>query len=229
MTTLALGSVLALLGLGALHGVNPAMGWLFAVALGLQEGRGRAVWRALVPLALGHAVAIAAVVALAVALGALVPTGLLRWLVAATLAGTGVYRLFRHRHPRYGGMRVGPGQLAVWSFLMATAHGAGLMVLPFVVGAGGASGPGPSAGGAVSTHAGHTAHAETLLAGLASGQLEGLLVALVHTAGYLLVTGLVAVVVYEKLGLRLLRSAWINLDLLWSGALVATAIATVAW
>ena len=126
-------AVLALLGLGALHGINPAMGWLFAVALGLQEKRARAVWRALPPLALGHALAIAVVVAVFTTIGVLVPMRVLRWGVALLLAGFGVYRLFRHAHFRYGGMRVGARELTIWSFLMATAHGAGLMVLPFVL------------------------------------------------------------------------------------------------
>ena len=124
---------LALAGLGALHGVNPGMGWLFAVALGLQEGRARAVWRALPPLALGHALAIALAVAVAAAIGGIIPVAPLRWGVAAVLLGFGLLRLRFHRHPRYGGMRVGPRQLTIWSFLMATAHGAGLMILPVVL------------------------------------------------------------------------------------------------
>lgn len=213
MTQLTLATAAGLVGLGALHGINPAMGWLFAVALGLQEKRGRAVWRALGPLAIGHALAIAVVVAVVALVGIAVPPRTLRWAVAALLLGFGTYRLLRHRHPRYGGMRVGPRQLATWSFLMASAHGAGLMVLPFVVAA-----P-PAASG---MHAHMTAeHADVL-----GGQLAGLSMTLLHTAGYLAVTGVVAVTVYRRLGLRLLRSAWINLDLLWSAALIITAVAT---
>lgn len=205
---------LALLLLGAVHGINPGMGWLFAVALGIQAGDRRAVWRALLPLAAGHALAIALAVAAAAALGRVLPTAQLRWVVAAVLLGVGVYRLVRHRHPRWGGMRVGARDLAVWSLLIATAHGAGLMALPFVLSAG-AHGHGGAA---------PDAHAALLTAGPADA--TGLLATLVHTLGYLLVTGLVAVVVYEKVGLRVLRRAWVNLDLVWAGALIATALVT---
>src|SRR5690349_11732935 len=123
---------LALAGLGAAHGINPGMGWLFAVARGMQEGRARAVWRALSPLAAGHALAIGAAVGAAMALGQMVPAELLRWIVGLSLVTLGGTRLLRHRHPRYGGMQVGFRELTTWSFLMATAHGAGLMVLPFL-------------------------------------------------------------------------------------------------
>jgi len=206
---------LGLAGLGALHGINPGMGWLFAVALGLQEGRGSAVWRALPPLAVGHAVAIGVVVTLAVGVGMVIPMAALRWIVAALLLTMGVYRLFRHSHPRYGGMRVGPRDLAVWSFLMATAHGAGLMVLPIVMGM-------PAA----AHHGGHMAHATPLAASAVPAHWQALSVTVVHTLGYLLVAGVVAVVVYEKLGIRMLRTAWVNLDLVWSVALILTAVAT---
>ena len=223
MSDTALWPWLALAGLGTLHGLNPGMGWLFAVALGLQEGKGRAVWRALPPLALGHALAIVAAVALAAAVGGLVPLSPLRWATAAILLAFGVYRLFRHRHPRYGGMRVGARELTIWSFLMATAHGAGLMILPVVLaGANPLVGHGGHGAHGAAAHAGHGA----LLAGLPPGLLTGAGVALVHTAGYLLVAAALAWLVYARLGVRVLRKAWINLDLIWAGALIATAIAT---
>lgn len=177
----------AMVVLGAWHGLNPAMGWLFAVALGLQERRRGAVWRALPPLALGHAAAVAGVLALAGLLGLVVPLPTLKWAVAIALFGLGVYRLARQGHPRFGGMRVGAAGLTVWSALVASAHGAGLMVLPFG---------------------------------------RDLLAAALHTASYLIVTGVLAVLVYEKLGLRLLGRAWVNLDLVWAGALILTAIFT---
>src|SRR6185295_9538529 len=129
MTTSAM-----LIGLGAFHGINQGMGWLFTVALGMQERRLGAVWRALIPLTLGHALAIAATVLVAVAAGAALPVASLRLPVAATLGALGVYRLIRHRHFSGGGMRVGMGGLTTWSFLMATCHGAGLMVLPVFLG-----------------------------------------------------------------------------------------------
>lgn len=211
----------ALLALGALHGINPAMGWLFAVALGLQEQARRAVWRALLPLAVGHALAIAGAVAVGLVLGRVLRPADLRWLVAAALCGVGVFHLARHRHPRWGGMRVGMRDLTIWSFLMASAHGAGLMALPFVLDAG--TGGGVHAAHAAGAHAAHAASA----APAAGGALLGLAATAVHTAGYLAVTGLVAVVVYEKLGLRLLGRLWFNVDRVWAGALIATALLTL--
>lgn len=218
----------ALLLLGALHGINPAMGWLFAVGLGLQRDSRRAVWWALGPLALGHLLAIAVTLAAAAAIGLVFPLGVLRWVVAGMLLAMGVLHLRRHLHFGRAGMRVGAKDLTWWSFLMASAHGAGLMALPFVLEAGsgeaaglhhahahGTAGAGGAAGGAL-----------PLLAGLPSGELVGLLATLVHSAGYLAVTGVVAVVVYEKLGLRFLRSAWINVDYFWAIALILAAVLT---
>lgn len=236
MSTLEFGPLVALAGLGALHGLNPAMGWLFAVGLGLQEKRGRAVWRALPPLALGHALSVAAMVMVVVLAGAFIPLDALRWIVALVLLGFGAHRLLRgHRHPRFGGMRVSRVDLVIWSFLMATAHGAGLMVLPFVIGGPGAA----AAGGAMAgdgahlAHAGHAAHAmeavgfEATYASVFAGQAAGLAASAVHAVSYLLVTGVIAVVVYERLGIRLLRTAWINLDVIWAAALVVTALAVI--
>ncbi len=215
------GTWLTLAALGAGHGLNPGMGWLFAVALGMQEGRTRAVWRALSPLALGHALAVGAAVLAAAALGRLLPHEALEWIVGGLLLGLGALRLLRHRHPRYGGMRVGFRELTTWSFLMATAHGAGLMVLPLLVGDSGAGSDLPSA------HAMHLAHASVLPVPSPLG--TGLWATALHSAGYLLVTGLIAVVVYRKLGLRMLRTMWINVDLIWGGALVVTgAVALLA-
>lgn len=206
----------ALLGLGVWHGANPAMGWLFAVALGMQEQRGRAVWLALAPLALGHAIAIGVTLLLAMLIGLIVPLAWLKWTVAAVLVAWGVYRLVRNRHPRWVGMRVGPRDLTLWSMLMASAHGAGVMVLPFALGA-----MPPRAG--LEPVAGAHHHAQLVAAALPA---VGVWVTLVHTAGYLLITGLLAVIVYEKLGLRMLRSAWLNLDVIWGIALILTGLVT---
>jgi hypothetical protein len=214
---------LALAGLGAGHGLNPGMGWLFAVALGMQEGRTLAVWRALPPLALGHALAVAAAVLAAAVLGRLLPPEALGWIVGGMLLGLGVLRLLRHRHPRYGGMRVGFRELTIWSFLMATAHGAGLMVLPLLVNGSGAG----SASGLSGGHAMHLAHAS--MVPVSGPMATGLEATAMHSAGYLLITGLIALIVYRKLGLRMLRTMWINLDLIWGGALVVTgAVALLA-
>ncbi len=224
MTTVGLTwLVIAAMGVG--HGINPAMGWLFAVGLGLQEGRTRAVWRALPPLALGHALAIATAALTAVAVGQVVPADLLQWIVGVCLLALGGVRLIRRSHPRYGGMRVGFRGLTIWSFLMASAHGAGLMVLPLLVGE--VAGTEEAAGG----HAAHAVHgvavAHAALAPL-SGLTEVTLWATVlHTAGYLLATAVIAVIVYWKLGLRLLRTMWFNLDLLWGGALLSTGALTL--
>ena len=222
-----------LLMLGALHGINPGMGWLFAVALGVQRRTRRAVWLALLPLAAGHAAAIA-VVAVAVGVaGFALSLGVLRWIVAATLLCAGVWKLVSTRHPRFGGMTVGSRQVAAWSFLMASAHGAGLMIVPFLLRVsrptGAAVGHSHLHGEAVGstlafgTHAGHVAS----IAGVLPGEsFAGVGVALVHTVGYLVMTGLIAVIVYERLGLRFLGRAWLNVDRVWAGALIATACLT---
>jgi hypothetical protein len=203
-------SYLVLLGLGAFHGVNPGMGWLFAVALGLQEGRRRAVWGALGPLALGHLLAVGVVVGAAALTGIVLPPRVVSWTVAAALVALGLRRLVRHRHPRFGGMRVGPLGLTVWSGLMATAHGAGLMVLPVVLGMSADASAGPMC---------HTAAAS-------AGAGPAAAAALVHGAGYLVATALIAVVVFERVGLGVLRRAWVNLDLIWAGALIVTGVIT---
>jgi hypothetical protein len=202
--------------LGAFHGINPGMGWLFAVALGMQERRPRAVWLALPPLALGHALAIAAAAGIAVAVGAALPRGALQWTVGLLLLGLGGWRLARCRHPRFGGMRVGARDLTVWSFLMASAHGAGLMVLPFVIGAAGTN--------VAHAHHDHAAHLAQAAPPAAAGALTVVGATLVHGAGYLVVTAVTAWVVYRYIGVAMLRRAWINLDLLWALALMVTGL-----
>jgi len=185
--------------LGAYHGINPGMGWLFAVARGMQEHRARAVAWSLPPIALGHALAIGVVVLLARLAQVALPLTYIRIGVAVALVGLGLYKLIRTRHFRWGGMQVGFRELTIWSFLMASAHGAGLMVLPVVL-----AGP----------HAHHPAAAQ--------GLANGVWATLIHTLGYLTVTAGVALLVYQKFGLALLRRAWLNLDLIWAIALVAT-------
>jgi hypothetical protein len=215
--------------LGVVHGLNPGMGWLFAVALGLQEKDRRAVWGAMLPLAAGHALAIAAAIGVAAAVGVVVPTGGIRWIVAATLLVLGVVRLRRHRHPRWVGMRVGARDLTLWSFLMASAHGAGLMALPFVLAVSHRAAAGGHLAHGALGHGGHGAgvvHAAAMSA-LPPGAVVGLLATAAHTVGYLVTLVLMAALVYERLGLRLLRTAWINLDLVWAGALTCTAVLAV--
>jgi hypothetical protein len=207
-------SLAGLFGLGALHGINPGMGWLFAVAKGLQERQRRAVWRAVVPLAVGHALGIGVTIAVALLAGLALEPARLKWVVAALLLATGLWHLLRPTHLSAGGMRIGPRAIATWSFLMSLAHGAGLMVVPLVLGG--------NAHGSRHTHVHHA----SLASGLA--EIPGVLATLTHTFGYLAVTALVALVVYERLGLRMLRSYWFNLDALWAVALVVTA-AVVVW
>lgn len=214
--------------LGGLHGVNPAMGWLFATSLGLQAQSGRAVWSALAPLALGHALSVAAALAAGAVLGMVLPLALMRWISAAALLAFGVLHLRPHTHPRWlrrvGGMCVGPRQLTTWSFLVSSAHGAGLMVLPFVLGRGPMTTGGNA--GAHSGAGGHAAHLAGVVASDPGGQTTALIATLLHTAGYYAVAGAIAWLVYERLGLRFLRSAWINMNVVWAVALIVTAAAT---
>ena len=207
----------ALAALGAYHGLNPAMGWLFAVALGLQEQRRGAVLQALPPIALGHAVAILLAVLVVGVAQIVVPLEVLRYVCAGMLILFGLYKLVRRRHPRWVGMRVGFRDLTAWSFLMASAHGAGLMLLPVLLRLS------PAAQGA-HVHGAHTDHAAmtssaTVLADLAAVGL--------HTLALFAVMGVIAMVVYEKLGVMILKRTWFNLDLLWAGALVAAGFITL--
>jgi hypothetical protein len=194
------------------------MGWLFAVALGLQERRMRAVVVALGPIALGHTLAIGVAAIAVSALGLVITQGLLLAAGGATLLGFAIFKVVtRFRHPRWVRMRVGPRDLVLWSFLMASAHGAGLMLVPVLVGLRGERVPSALAS---MEHAGHMAdqHAasgnDVLLPTLAAVGL--------HAAAMLAVAALVAIVVYQKLGVEILRRAWINLDLVWAGALAIT-------
>jgi hypothetical protein len=189
-----------MLGFGAYHGLNPGMGWLFALALGLQQKSIRAVWRSLLPISIGHALSIALVAGAVLLAGELITTPVLRFTTAGLLLGFGVVKLMTYyRHPRWVGMRVGMRDLLVWSFLMAMAHGAGLMVAPALI--------------EISTA---SMHHGTHLAGGA-----GLTLAVVlHTAAMLAVMAAVAGIVYHKLGLAILRRGWINFDLIWAVALI---------
>jgi hypothetical protein len=208
-------AVLALL--GAYHGLNPAMGWLFALSLGLQEKRRTAVIGALLPIALGHAAAIALAIILLRFFQHFVPTNILKWSVAGILFSLGAYRIFRASHPRGAGMRVGGKDLFVWSFLMASAHGAGLMLMPVLLAQ-------PMSGMSHSL-AGSAPASPPLSASVI------LLAVIVHTVSMLVVAGILALLffeTYEKLGLRLLRHTWLNFDLIWAIALLVAGCA-VLW
>jgi len=193
-------------GLGAYHGVNPAMGWLFAVALGLhRQGRG-VVLRALIPIAIGHALAVAAIAAAVVMLGSFVDERVLRLFTGATLLAWALYHLlYGARHRVRIGMQAGFAGLLVWSFLMASAHGAGLMLVPALIPLCLSGVPGR----------------ELIEAGSLSVSLAAVAV---HTAAMLAVTGAIALAVYEWIGVAFLRRGWINLDRLWIIALLATGV-----
>jgi len=216
MTHFALWPWAALFLLGAYHGVNPGMGWLFAVALGLQKKSAAAVWQSLLPIAVGHFVAIGLVLAGAVLVGAVLPLLDVKIAAACVLLGFGLRQLIRKKHPRWGGMQIGFRDLCIWSFLMASAHGAGFMLLPVLLKM--------SALHAAADHGdyGHHVHTASF-----TGPWTALAALLLHTVGYLIVTGLVAFVVYQKLGLEVLRKAWVNLDAIWAVALIATALFTL--
>lgn len=192
------------------------MGWLFAVALGLQERSMRAVLRAVVPIALGHVISVAAVVVLAIFAALSLPHAVVHGAAAAILLSFGIYRLVRARHPRWVGMRVGFWGLAFWGFLMASAHGAGLMLVPFVTAS-------PAFTPAAMSMpmfmpAAHPAEAQWLAA---------LLIVGVHTLGYVLTTTAIALVVYAKFGVSFLRRAWFNVDLVWAVALIVAGVAAL--
>jgi hypothetical protein len=208
-------AVLALL--GAYHGLNPAMGWLFALALGLQEKRRSAVIGALFPIALGHASAIAVAILLLRFLQHFLPMNILKWGVAAILFTLGAYRIFRARHPQGSGMRASRKDLLVWSFLMASAHGAGLMLMPVLLAQ-------PMLGMVPAMAETTPSFSQPLSVSIV------LLAVLVHTVSMLVVAGILALLffeTYENLGLRLLQHTWFNFDLLWAIALLVAGCAAL--
>ncbi len=192
---------LALVGLGVFHGINPAMGWLFAVALGLHRRSRRIVLLSWIPIAIGHAGAVALVLFVVLTLGLVVDSATLSRAAAAMLLGWALWCAVRgHRQRLRIGMQTGLAGLALWSFLMSSAHGAALMLIPVLL--------------------------PLCLSGSPSGQLTAsgsLPVALaalgVHTAAMLATITAVSLIVYEWLGLAFLRSGWVNLDLIWLAAL----------
>jgi hypothetical protein len=193
---------LILIALGAFHGLNPAMGWLFAVALGLYRKNRAAVLLSLVPIAVGHALSIALVVYAVLILGAAIDANLFRMLSGVLLIGWGIYHaLYGHKHRLRIGLSTGLIGLGVWSFVMATAHGAGMMLIPVLM---------------PLEHVGEHTHHVPLTDSFAVASLA----VLVHSLAMLAVTGAVALLVYDFVGLDFLTRAWINLDLVWTAALI---------
>jgi hypothetical protein len=197
---------LALAGLGAFHGLNPAMGWLFAVALGLHKGSRRVVLIALVPIALGHALAVLVVVLAVMAFGTLLDPVVVRRGCGLLLIGWATWHAwYGRRHRVRFGMTTGLAGLGAWSFLMAMAHGAGLMLIPLLAPIGAMPGMGDMPG-----H--HAMVVDALLPALAA--------VAIHSLAMLATTAVIAVLVYDWIGVGVLRRGWVNLDLLWTGALV---------
>lgn len=198
---------IAVLAIGAYHGLNPGMGWPLAVANGLAARRGTAVFATLLPLAAGHLLAMAVILIPFSALGAVLAwSGPIRLAAGVLLVASGTWRLLDRRHPRFLA-RIKPSRLVWWSFLMATAHGAGLMLLPFAIGLCATATSTPQLGGGLGVAA---------------------LVSIAHTAA-MLSSGLVAAwIVYRYLGLRVLNRAWVNLDGVWGVSLVIAGGASLA-
>ncbi len=216
---------LVLAALGAYHGVNPAMGWLFAVALGLQEGRRGAVYQAFIPIALGHALSVAVVVGVVLLVRAVIPFDILKIAGAVILVGFGIYKLVRASHPRWVGMRVGFRDLTAWSFLMASAHGAGLMLVPILFNL-----PGYRLSIAEAVDLRDLPHSDYMLLGAPTSVetvVSQLTAISIHTLAMFGVMAIVAVVVFEKVGVAILRRAWFNLDKAWALILIGTGVLTL--
>jgi hypothetical protein len=206
---------LALAGLGAYHGINPAMGWLFAVSQGLQHRERRAVLRSLIPIAAGHEASLLLVAGIVIGAGAVVSTTALHVGAAAVLIAFGIFRFVKPRaHFRWTTMRVTGPELGWWSFLMATAHGAGLMVAPVLIGGGGAT---------AQAHDHELAMVQKGGAPLLA-DFGGLIL---HIGVMLIVMGVVAVVVYERIGVEVVRRAWVNTEQIWAIAFVFAGVVTL--
>lgn len=202
----AAGLWLAVVASGLYHGVNPGMGWPLAVSAGLM-GRGRRdVVAAQMPLAAGHLVSM-----LVILLPFALMTALLDWQreirigASVVVIAFGAFRLVNRRHPR-ALARIRPTQLALWSFAIATAHGAGLMLLPIYL-------------GLCSTEELDTAHqASSILMG--RSLTTAVLVSLVHTLAMVAAGGVMALLVHAWLGLKFLSRSWFNLESVWAVSLI---------
>jgi len=195
----------SLVALGALHGVNPAMGWLFAVLRGLQESSRRALLVALVPIAIGHEASVGLTLALVEGTSHVVSHREIKLAGAAVLVAFGLWKLLAARsHPRWVGLRIGLVELGLWSFLMSTAHGAGVMLLPIAV------------------------DISDTQAAFSAGLAWVSVAAALHTLAMVVVAGAVALFVFDVVGVGIVRRAWFNLDRVWAFALLGAAVVTIA-
>lgn len=211
-------ALLTLAALGAYHGVNPAMGWLFAVSRGMQERSRRAVVGSLLPIAVGHELSLLVVVGSLLALETVVDGSTLHLAAAFALIAFGIFRFARPRaHFRWTTMRVSSRELGLWSFLMSTAHGAGLMVAPVVLGL---------QSTLADAHVDEHDRMDVAMVSHAALGPSALGLAL-HVGTMLLVMGAIAVFVYERIGLEILRRAWLNTDHVWAGAFVLAGVLTL--
>ena len=207
-------ALLIIAALGAYHGLNPAMGWLFAVALGMQDRDRSSVIRALPAIAIGHELSLVLVVALVLGLGLLTDTSVLHLASGIALIAFGIFRFVKPRaHPRWTTMRVNRRELTWWSFLMSSAHGAGLMVAPVLIGAG------------VADASAHD-HAIEAAGGDGAMLVTSALGLLLHVGAMIAVMGFVALLVYDRFGVSILRKAWINLDGVWAAAFIVAGVLT---
>src|SRR5215208_633576 len=224
----ALAPILTMMAFGAYHGLNPGMGWLFALSVGLQNRSERAIWRSLLPIAAGHASSLALVAVLVFVSAPYISTPMLEITTALILIGFGVYKIFNYyRHPRWVGMQVGMRDLTWWSFLMAMAHGAGLMIAPLILTM---TLPCVTDMSSMTMAGDHMAHQHMAMGTKAAlGADLGIALGILgHTLAMLVVMALIAWFVYKRFGLRILRSHWINFDLIWAAALIiAGAIALI--
>ena len=210
-----LAPLVTLVVLGAYHGLNPAMGWLFAVSRGMQEGSRRGVLRSLLPIAIGHELALIVVAGVVLLAAEIIDPEALHNAAAVVLFSFGIFRFVKPRaHPRWTKMRVNNRELTLWSFLMSSAHGAGLIIAPVLIGIGSAS--------AASDPEDHV----PATADVASFAVSGVGLVL-HVAAMIAVMAVIAVVVYEKLGVAVLKKAWLNTDQLWASVFIVAAIITL--
>lgn len=219
--------------MGAFHGLNPAMGWLFAVSLGFQERRTSAVARALGPIAAGHLLAITAIVLPVALLQIVIPSRVVMVLGGVAMIAYAAYKVaIRFRHPRWVGMRVTSWELVSWSALMAAAHGAGLMLIPALsVLRHDSSAAATSEMAMTGMKSGdHAHHMQMVMSSNESGPtlMSALMAVSLHTLAMLVMMGTIALLVYRWIGVGILRRAWINLDLLWTGSLAIAGGLTLA-